>query len=449
MFNKIKLKKMDNMLKLDFGSDDFQNVDLSGNNSGFSKVRVINDNRINSPPSLFQSSKPNLDTISNKDSDIGLQLLMNKDIGRKSSSSSPSNMTPSTLNLGSNSPTNVPHKSPGLSFGSKTNNDRPMFMGGNQGIDFSNDMPSRKVDFTPGKLDLDGDGDMDFEMNESVLKPDFDILGNQPIHHPHPQSGPDLFSSFKPATTFDSGPSTSGDAPVRMTYEQQQKIKADLLRKLERLRKKGYFIYRNFDMESELDQIQSEYENVKEEASLQRSLRQQKDILITTSRIIEGAAGWEIVQEYTGKMELDGWSQHMMETVDDYEDIMEDLHDKYGKVFNDGAYPEARLLFAVIHSAIMFHITKKYVQQMPGLGELLNQNPHLAREFGKATANMVGQQSPGLANLVNDMNMANPSMRNSEPRDMSGPRDLDNILNRLNSANMGEGDISSGLGMNF
>lgn len=429
---------MDNMLKLDFGSDDFQSVDLSGNNNGLSKVRVINDNRMNSPPSFFQSSKPNLDTVSNRDSDLGLQLLMSKDLGRKSPSS-PNNMTPSNLNLGSNSPSNM-----GSNMGgNQSRRNNSMFMGGNQGIDFSTDSQS-KVDFTPGNLDLDND--LDLEMNDNVLRPDFDIMGDHSESH---QANNDPFSQYKSATTFDSGASTTtGETPIKMTFEQELKAKADMLRKLERLRKKGYFIYRNFDMNSSFENIKNEYENVKEEASLQRSLRQQKDVLITTSRVIEGAAGTELVQEYTGKLELEGWSQHMMETVDDYEDIMEDLHDKYGKMFNDGAYPEARLLFAVIHSAIMFHITKKYVQQMPNLGNLLNQNPHLAREFSKATANMVGQQSPAFANMVNDMNMANgDSQMGNEPRDMAGPRDLENILNRLNNANMGGPDISSGLGM--
>lgn len=449
MFSKIKLRKMDNMLKLDFGADDFQSVDLSGNNNnGMSRVKVVNDSRINSPPSLFQTSKPNLDTVANKDSDIGLQLLMNKDLGRKSPSSPSTNMTPSTLNLGSNSPSNMGGNSgnKGVIFGSSMSNDKPLFMGGNQGIDFSNDTPSRKVDFNPGKLDLDNDLDLEMNMNDNVLKPNFDILGDN-ASQPNAATGNDLFSSFKPATTFDSG-APAGDVPVPLTFEQEQKAKADLLRKLERLRKKGYFIFRNFDMHSNLEDIKNEYENVKEEASLQRSLRQQKDILITTSRVIEGAAGTELVQEYTGKLELEGWSQHMMETVDDYEEIMEDLHDKYGKMFNDGAYPEARLLFAVIHSAVMFHITKKYVQQMPNLGNLLNSNPHLAREFSKATANMVGQQSPAFANIMNDASMAGgePSM-NNEPRDMAGPRDLENILNRLNTGGMGEPDISGGLGM--
>lgn len=425
------------MLKLDFGNDDYQTVDLSSG-SGLSSIKISNDTRPSNSPGLFRPrTSPNLDTVSNKESDLGLQLLMNKDVSRKSPTPTRS-MSPPSMSLGS-SPTPPAPSGGGLSF-----------MGGNDSRPaFTPDVSPQKVDFTPGKLNLDND--LDFEINDPGLKPDFDILGDEKKSEP---SGGGLFSAFetKPSSgTFDSDPVTV-DQPVRLTFEQQQQEKANMLRKLDRLRKKGYFVYKNLSLDSEYEEIKSEYENVKEEASLQRSLRQQKDILITTSRVIEGAAGTELVQEYTGKLELEGWSQHMMETVDDYEEIMEDLHDKYGKMFNDGAYPEARLLFAVIHSAIMFHITKKYVQQMPNLGALLNQNPNLAREFSRATANYVGQQNPAFAGMVNDMNMANepqqPNLTSMEPRDMQVPRDLENILNRLNT-DSGMGDPAMGGGINI
>lgn len=435
MFNKIRIKKMSDMLKLDFGSDDYQTVDLS-NSNGFPRVNLIQDNYGSNSPNLFRPKHaPNLDTITNKDSDLGLQLLMNKDAGRRSPSSPNRGMSPPNLNLGS-SPTPMSSDNNMSYMNNLSNNSGFNSNSGHKNIDFSAKMSPQKVDFTPGKLNLDND--LDFEINEDPLKPNFNILDEEKTSGNQHNEG--LFSSFnsKP-TTYDSEP-VRDEEPVIKSFEQLNKEKANMLRKLDRLRKKGYFVYRNLDMTCTYEDIKTEYENVKEEASLQRSLRQQKDILITTSRVIEGAAGTELVQEYTGKLELEGWSQHMMETVDDYEDIMEDLHDKYGKMFSDGEYPEARLLFAVIHSAIMFHITKKYVQQMPNLGALLNQNPNLAREFSRATANYVGQQNPAFAGMVNDMNMANgemPNLSNMEPRDMQGPKDLENILNRLNSGGGG------------
>lgn len=437
------------MLKLDFGSDDIQSVDLSGGNNGFSRIKTMDDTRANNSHDFFKPrSTPNLDMVSNKESDLGLQLLMNRDVSKKSSSgnNSPRGMSPPSLNLGSNSPEP-----------STFHNDNKPSRFGNS-FDFSDDNKGsnhnepHKIDFTPNKLE--SDNDLSFEVNDDPLKPNFNILGDKDndTNNSNSNSSGGFLSGFgsKPtsSTTFDSNPESEPE-PKRMTFEEQQKKKADMLRKLNRLSKKGYFVYRNFDMNSEYEDIKNEYENVKEEASLQRSLRQQKDILITASRVIEGAAGTELLQEYTGKLELEGWSQHMMETVDDYEDIMEDLHSHYGKMLNDGEYPIARLLFAVIHSAVMFHITKKYVQQMPNLGNLLNQNPGLAREFSRATANFVGQQNPAFAGMMNDMEGQPQNMNNMEPRDMQGPRDLENILNRLNGNGGMNDSMQGGININL
>ncbi|NQV77014.1 MAG: hypothetical protein HQ490_01500, partial [Lutibacter sp.] len=407
MFSKINVRTdMSDMLKLDFGSDNFQSINLNGNNRGLSQVKMVNDAHNNNyQPSLFNSrnNPPNLDTVTSKDSDLGLDFLINHDKKRKSPSYSPSQsggMSPPSVNMGS-SPTpsmSMPRPTPFGGGGSG------MFAPQQKRVEFADltSRPAPKVDFTPGRLDLTDD--LDLEINDEGSRPNFNILGGD-THQTHNDPFINSFDAHPTTTTFTE--ESVEDNPRKMTFEEIQKDKSKMLRKLERFRKKGYFVYRNLDMHSEYDDIKTEFENVKEEASLQRSLRQQKDILITTSRVIEGAAGTELVQEYTGKLELAGWSQHMMETVDDYEDIMEDLHDRYGKMFADGNYPEARLLFAVIHSAIMFHITKKYVQQMPNLGNLLNQNPHLAREFSRATANYVGEQNPAFAGMVGEMNAPN------------------------------------------
>jgi hypothetical protein len=459
MFSKIRIRKnMSDMMKLDFGSENFQSVDLSrnGNGNGFSQVKVVNDHQHNpSSPSFFKPQPPNLDMVTSKDSGLGLDLLMNNK-QRKSNSpiggsgsmngsmnGSSRGMSPPSMNLGSSPvPTNsMNNSSPFTSANDMISQPKIEF------ADLSSD-PSPKVDFAPGKLDFDNE--LDLEINDDPMKPNFNILGEQSAQSSNPFGT--SFDSQPSATTFSSG--MPSEQPVKKTFEQIQQEKSKMIRKLERFRKKGYFVYRNFDMNSEYDDIKTEYENVREEASLQRSLRQQKDILITTSRVIEGAAGTELVQEYTGKLELEGWSQHMMETVDDYEDIMEDLHDRYGRMFDNGDYPEARLLFAVIHSAIMFHITKKYVQQMPNLGNLLNQNPHLAREFSRATANYVGEQNPAFAGMVNDMNNNNGNNNNGppenmEPRDMQGPSNLDDILHRLNNNNNMGPNPNMGGGINM
>lgn len=404
--------------------DDFRTVDLPKGNSGSSRIRTVPDDNYSGNTNFFGSNSPpvhrpnamrppNLMTTT-KDSDIGIDLLINKD--KTSAKRSSGGLSPSNMNLGSG-------------FGNNNNN--------NNSDRFSPNKPSFQStsDFMPSKIDLGGNDDFDIDMSGPVddLKPvsmldNDNFMGNQPNKEsPNNFFGADIFSK-QSANTFIQ---EDNNMPPKRSFEDIQKEKGQLLRKLNRFRKKGYFIYRNVDENSDLEDIRNEYENVKEEASLQRSLRAQKDMLITTSRLIEGVASTELVQEYTGKLELAGWSTHMMETIDDYEDVMEDLHEKYGKMFEDGGYPEARLLYHVIHSAVMFHVTKKYIQTMPNLGTLLNTNPNLMKEFSKATANFVGQQSPAFADLMADGRAA---MGDTSPRDMQGPSNLDDILADLKNS---------------
>lgn len=212
--------------------------------------------------------------------------------------------------------------------------------------------------------------------------------------------------------------------PPRKTFEEIQREKAILLRKMEKLKSKGHRTFRNFDMNSDYEDIKFEYESVKEEAELKRSVKSQKDILITTSRIIEHASQTELVQDFTGKVELEGWSEHIMETADDeFEEIFEDLHEKYGDFLSGRQYPEVRLVWALGQSAMMFHLMKKYTQSMPGLDVMMKNNPALMQEFGKAAAGMMSQQSPAYRNLVGEVNR--------QPRDMNGPDNLEEIMSRL------------------
>lgn len=428
VFSKIKIKDniMVDMLKLDF-NDNFQSLDLGSNDSNVSNIKIRRDGSNSPPPAFRPKPQPNLDMVSNKDSNLGLELLMNKEKQRKSPSPS-QGMSPPNMGLGSrsNTPSSIPKPSTGfMDFSGGSAPPKP---------------EAPKVDFTPSKLDLGSgpDLDLDLDLDSGSMKADFGLLGGNKPSTPPPttdlpgDSGGGLGGIFgsrpSPASTFTSeAPETP---PVRKTFEQIQKEKAELIRKLDRFRKKGYFVYRHFDMNSELEDIKNEYENVKEEASLQRSLKRQKDVLITTSRLIEGACSTELVQEYTGKLELKGWSQHIMENIDDFEDVMEDLHDKYSKMFSDGQYPEARLLWQIMNSAIMFHITNKYVEQMPNFGSLLNENPALAKEFSKATVNSMSQNSPAFANMMGDMG-------GMEPRDMQAPSHLDEIMSKIAGGNMG------------
>jgi hypothetical protein len=93
---------------------------------------------------------------------------------------------------------------------------------------------------------------------------------------------------------------------------------------------------------------------------------------------------------------LDGWSEGVHENIEDYDEIFEELYDKYkekGKM-----PPEARLLFQLGGSMFMCHVTNTFFRaKMPSANDIFKQNPELARQFAAAAAN---QASPGFGNFM-------------------------------------------------
>ena len=82
----------------------------------------------------------------------------------------------------------------------------------------------------------------------------------------------------------------------------------------------------------------------------------------------------------------------------DYDDVFEELHEKYkGKA---QMAPELKLLLMLGGSGFMFHLTNTmFKSSLPGMGDILKQNPDLMNQFAKASVNAVGQSEPGFGNL--------------------------------------------------
>jgi hypothetical protein len=93
---------------------------------------------------------------------------------------------------------------------------------------------------------------------------------------------------------------------------------------------------------------------------------------------------------------LDGWSEGVHENIDDYDDIFEELYDKYkerGKM-----PPEARLVFQLAGSGFMCHVSNSFFRaKMPSADDIFKKNPELARQFATAAAQ---QAAPGFGNFM-------------------------------------------------
>jgi hypothetical protein len=81
--------------------------------------------------------------------------------------------------------------------------------------------------------------------------------------------------------------------------------------------------------------------------------------------------------------------------------------------------PELKLLFQLGGSAMMVHMTNTmFKSAMPGMDDILRQNPDLMRSFQNAAVNSMAQTNPGFSGFMS--NMMNPE----PPRGMGPPPPL-------------------------
>jgi hypothetical protein len=101
-------------------------------------------------------------------------------------------------------------------------------------------------------------------------------------------------------------------------------------------------------------------------------------------------------------LKLDGWSEQINENVDDYDEIFGELHEKYKSKAKMA--PELKLLFQLGGSAIMLHMTNTmFKSAMPGMDDIMRQNPELMKQFTQAAVNTMSQSSPNFGNFMGDM----------------------------------------------
>ena len=123
-------------------------------------------------------------------------------------------------------------------------------------------------------------------------------------------------------------------------------------------------------------------------------------------------------------VKLDGWSEQLNENIDDYDEIFGELHEKYQSKAKMA--PELKLLFQLAGSAIMIHMTNTmFKSSMPGMDDIMRQNPELMQQFTQAAVNTMGNENPGFGGFMNNVMGNNqpfaPARPDPMPNPMSGP----------------------------
>lgn len=193
-------------------------------------------------------------------------------------------------------------------------------------------------------------------------------------------------------TTSNSNETRVEPVATYLTPEQESVKKMEGLTLLERMDRKGVG-GNKMTMANSLDEINSEVARRKDSKNLESSLRFQRHMMTTV------VSGMEFLNNRYDPLgvSLDGWSEQINENIEDYDEIFEELYDKYKD--KTKVAPEVRLVMSLGLSAAMCHLTNTmFKSRMPGMDDILRNNPDLARQMARAAAEQA--VGPGFANFM-------------------------------------------------
>ena len=192
--------------------------------------------------------------------------------------------------------------------------------------------------------------------------------------------------------------SNSQNNKETMTPEEILKKKFEYLKLLDGLEKKGVNLSQKYNMDSNLNEMIGEYETLISERERQNSVKFQGKMLMAC------ITGLEFLNNKFDPFDikLEGWAEQLNENIDDYDEIFGELHEKYKSKAK--MTPELKLLFQLGGSAMMVHMSNTlFKSSMPGMDDIMRQNPELMRQFSQAAVNTMGQTNPGFGNFMNNV----------------------------------------------
>lgn len=226
------------------------------------------------------------------------------------------------------------------------------------------------------------------------------------------------------------GPVSQNEMPSK-GYSSIDEEKSDLLNKLGRLEKKGFAVNKRLNAYSNVEDLRTEVKRITYSIDVEQSIRFSRRMLIAC------VTGLEFLNKRYNPFEiqLEGWSESVMENVDDYDSVFEELYVKYRSKVS--VAPEIRLIMMLGGSAMMFHLTNSmFKTALPNMNDVLKQNPDLVKNMmsavqntsrapsGPADAAPVGgtgqyeMQGPGIdiSSLMGGIMMPPPPMNTSAPK---------------------------------
>ena len=219
------------------------------------------------------------------------------------------------------------------------------------------------------------------EAMDAFVNPNKQSTPAQPQQDEEIDYGEDEPMMFDDDEAMGPGPSDQGEQPSK-GYTSIDEEKSDLINKLARLEKKGFAVNKRLNAYSNVDELRSEVKRITYSIDVEQSVRFSRRMLVAC------VTGLEFLNKRYNPFEvqLEGWSESVMENVDDYDGVFEELYVKYRSKVS--VAPEVKLIMMLGGSAMMFHLTNSMFKSvMPNMNDVMKQNPDLIKSMMSAVQN--------------------------------------------------------------
>lgn len=193
---------------------------------------------------------------------------------------------------------------------------------------------------------------------------------------------------------------------IDVLHAQQVVTKRDLVHKIQQLQQRLYDVElspKTFTTADSLTELQAEYDRLYR-LKQQKSTREwYRKILFGVTKGIEWANHqWDPVG-----LKLDGWSTEVASNVDEFDEIFDELAEKYGGSINEKIAPEIRLVLLILYSGVSYSISQTLVQDhsnRPEFTEIINKDPVLRERFMRAATEVqMDKAQPQVSQLLSSV----------------------------------------------
>jgi len=240
-----------------------------------------------------------------------------------------------------------------------------------------------KTQFTPPQTQTFQE-DIDSFANPNKQNPPSVPPPEEPMDYGEYEEDPNIGYGYEGGDTGGGGGMYMEEEKPMPGYKTIDEEKADLVNKLGRLEKKGFTVNKRLNAYSPIDELRTEVKRITYSIDVDKSVKFSRRMLIACT------TGLEFMNKKYNPFEiqLDGWSENVMENVEDYDEVFEELYVKYRTKMQ--VAPEVKLIMMLGGSAMMFHLTNSMFKSvMPNMNDVIKQNPELVQNMMSAVQNTV------------------------------------------------------------